>query len=573
MLSQPIGQVQHRYLKSGFAINTWDDLKPYFEELNNRNLSTLDDLKQWLHDRSELESALQENFAWRYIRMSCDNANVKLQEDYSYYVKEIDPFIAPEDNRLNQKLLSCPFHKQLLHSDYHNYLRSVQRRVDIFRESNIPLFAEMTDKQQLFGQISGAQTITYHDQELTLQQASALLKNTDRSIRAEVYAKITQRRLTDRDSLNKLYSELIELRNQIAQNAGFSNYRDYAFVALDRFDYGVEDCLRFHESIRAHVKPLVEQIDRYRKSALGIDELKPWDMAVDPQGRPPLKPFENSRQLIDKTMECLAVIDSQLADCIKLLDQMNRFDLDSRKGKSPGGYNYPLYESGVPFIFMNSTGQLRDLVTMVHESGHAVHAILAHNLPFHEMRNCPSEIAELASMAMELITMEHWEIFIPDKADLKRAKLEHLTGIVDILPWIATVDAFQYWVYENPSHTIAEREAKFTEIYTRYNSAEVNWKNLEVVKSTLWQKQIHLFDAPFYYIEYGIAQLGALAIWKNYREDAAQTIENYKKALSLGYTRSISEVYAAAGVRFDFSTEYIQELIQFLKSEIDQLSN
>jgi len=569
---EKIGTVQHQYLKKGFCINSWDDLKPYYEELNNRVLNSEEDMMQWLSDRSELESSLQEDFAWRYIRMSCDNTNEKLQSDYTTFVREIDPFIAPEENKLNQKLLECPFHKILADTDYKNYIRSIKQRVEIFREENIPLQSELSDKQQKFGQITGSQTIEHNGQELTLQQAGALLKSTDRKLREEIYLKITERRLKDKDNLDNLFSELTALRNQIALNAGFKNFRDYSFVAMNRFDYTADDCFRFHHSIETAILPVVNDLEKQRQHLLGYSELRPWDLAVDPTGKPSLKPFANSDEMVKKTIQCLNDIDGDLAECISLLNKLNRFDLDSRKGKSPGGYNYPLYESGVPFIFMNSTGQLRDLVTMVHESGHAVHAILAHTLPYHELKSCPSEVAELASMSMELITMEHWHHFFTDDAELKRAKLEHLSSIIDILPWIALIDAFQHWVYLNPSHTVAEREAMFSKLHSQYSGKITNWNGLEKIKGNLWQKQIHVFDSPFYYIEYGMAQLGAIAIWKNYRTDPKQTLRQYKNALSLGYTKTIGEIYEAAGIKFDFSANNISELALFVSDEIKKLS-
>lgn len=571
LTTENIGKANRHFLKSDFSVTSWDDLKPYYENLISRTINSKEDLIEWLQDRSELESALQENLAWRYIRMSCDNTNEKLQQDYNYYVREIDPNISPEDNKLNEKFIACPFSELLSETDYRNYLRNVKQRISLFRKENIPLLAELAEKQQIFGQISGAQTITYNNQELTLQQASVWLKNTDRNIRETVYKKITARRLEDKKQLDDLYTNLIQLRHQVALNAGFKNFRDYSFAALERFDYSVEDCYRFHESIESEIKPVINQIEEYRKVKLGVARLMPWDLAVDPTGKPPIKPFNSTQEMVEKTISCLKEIDSEFANCITLLDDMNRFDLDSRKGKSPGGYNYPLYETGVPFIFMNSTGQLRDLVTMVHESGHAVHAVLAHNLPFHEMRSCPSEVAELASMSMELLTMEHWHHFISDEKELKRAKLEHLTSLIDILPWIAIVDAFQQWVYMHPEHSVIEREQEFVNLYNRFSGSVVDWQGNEKVKENLWQKQIHIFDSPFYYIEYGMAQLGAIALWKNYKTDATTTISNYKKALSLGYTKSIGEIYAAAGVRFDFSATYIKELSQFVQSEIDAL--
>ncbi len=568
-----IGKAVRKYLPQNFKIESWDDLSFFFNDLKSRNILSADDLYRWLADRSELESAIQEDIAWRYIRMSCDTANEDFKNRYNFYVREIDPKIAPEENALNKKFLACEFSKQLEHTDYRNYLRSVKQSVEIFREENILLIAELQEKQQLFSATLGAQTITHDGQELTMQQASIMLRDTQRDKRETVYKKIAERRLKDKDTLDNLYTELIQLRNKIAINAGFKNFRDYIFVDLNRFDYTPADCFRFHDSISSEIIPLASKLDEVRKKKLGYQTLKPWDTLVDPDGKPALKLFADAKELVTKTVKCFSEIDTQLADCIKLLSNLKRLDLESRKGKAPGGYNYPLYETGVPFIFMNSTGQLRDLVTMVHEGGHAVHAVLAHNLSFYEFKNCPSEVAELASMAMELISMEHWHHFISDKDDLKRAKIEHLGDIISILPWIATVDAFQHWVYENPNHTISQREENWSRIFSKFSGAVVDWTGCEEVRRNIWQKQIHIFDSPFYYIEYGMAQLGALALWKNYKQNKTETIARYKNALQLGYTKPIGEIYATAGVKFDFSKKYIHELAQFITSEIDALQN
>ncbi len=567
-----LGKVITRYLKKDFEILTWDNLEEYYLDLAQREINSLNDLTRWLEDRSELESATQENLAWRYIRMSCDTANEKISEDYSFFVREIEPKIAPQDNILNQKFLACTFSAELKDTAYNNYLRSVRQRVEIFREENIPLIAELQDMQQQFSTISGSQTVMHDGQELTLQQASALLRHTNRSVREGIYNLITTRRLQDKEKLDELYSKLITLRHKIALNAGFKNYRDYAFAALNRFDYTVNNCFHFHGSISSEIVPLTTKMDMQRLTQLGYPSLKPWDTVVDPSGKPPVKPFATAAEMVSKTIECLHEIDPQLAECITYLEKLNRLDLESRKGKAPGGYNYPLYQTGVPFIFMNNTGQLRDLVTMVHECGHAVHSVLTHGLPFYELKSCPSEVAELASMSMELITMEHWHHFITDAEELRRAKIEHLKGIIEILPWIATVDAFQHWVYENPTHSTMEREENWNRIYENFASPVIDWTGFEKVKTNTWQKQIHIFDSPFYYIEYGMAQLGALAVWKNYKQDPDKCIADYKAALSLGYTKSIGDIYSTAGARFDFSSGYIHELTGFLSEEIKKLT-
>ena len=308
-----------------------------------------------------------------------------------------------------------------------------------------------------------------------------------------------------------------------------------------------------------------------RKEALNVRALRPWDKAVDPTGKAPLKPFSDSQELTEKTITCFNRLDPYLGSCLATMRQMGHLDLDSRKGKAPGGYNYPLAEIGVPFIFMNATSTLRDLVTILHEGGHAVHSFLVRDLELNDFKNPPSEVAELASMSMELLTMDYWDIFFTDEDELKRAKKQHLEQIIETLPWVATIDKFQHWIYEHPAHSEHERNVAWIEIFNRFSDHVTDWSALEESKAFLWQKQLHLYEVPFYYIEYAIAQLGAIAIWKNYKENHKNGLNGYINALKLGYLKSIPEVYEAAGVEFNFSKAYIHELIQFVKSEMDQL--
>lgn len=571
MSSLVIGAPIRKFVGEGLKIQSWNDIEGYYIELNNRSINSDAELLKWLADRSELESVIQEDLGWRYIRMTCDTTNKEYANDFTVFVSDIEPQIAPENNKLNLKLLSSPFTEKLNFTAYKNYLRAVKMQVDLFREENIPLIAELQQKQQQYGVIAGAQTVMVDGKEITMQQAGVYLKSPDRNKREQVYFITSERRLQDKEKLDVLFAELIVLRNKIALNAGFKNFRDYMFASLCRFDYDVKDCENFHASIKEEILPVCNQMDLLRKKELGYDVLKPWDMDVDVSGKPSLKPFENADDLVAKTIECFKTIDPELAECIKLLKSLNRLDLDSRVGKAPGGYNYPLYETGVPFIFMNSSGLLRDLVTMVHEGGHAIHSVLTHKLGFMEFKSTPSEVAELASMSMELFTMEHWHIFFENNDDLKRAKQEHLEGLLEILPWIAVVDRFQHWIYLNTDCTAEERNKMFAKLFTEFGSTVVDRTGLESITENIWKKQLHIFEVPFYYIEYGMAQLGAIALWKNYKQNPQKTIEQYKTALSLGYTKSIPEIYAAAGIKFDFSKENIKSLAHFVREELNNL--
>jgi oligoendopeptidase F len=562
---------KRRFLPEDFTISEWDQIRPYYEELLKREIRNEAELREWFRDRSELESVLAEDLGWRYIRMTIDTADADRREKFNHFISQIQPNIAPEANKLNQKVLECQYLEQLKQEGYPIVARTLKTEFELFREENIPLNTQMNTLQQDFGEISGAMTVSVDGKELTLQQAADFLQSTDRSKREEVWKKINARRLEDGKRLNDLYDQLLELRHQIALNAGFDNYRDYMFKALGRFDYTPEDCEDFHESVSMEVTPLLNELSRQRKEALGVEVLRPWDKAVDVAGRQPLKPFSSSHDLMEKTIRVFSRLDPFLGRCLEIMREMEHLDLDSRKGKAPGGYNYPLAETGVPFIFMNATSTLRDMITMLHEGGHAVHSFLTKDLELNEFKHTPSEVAELASMSMELLSMDHWDEFFKDPEELRRAKREHLEQIINTLPWVAIIDKFQHWVYTHPDQTEEERQEAWLEIYEEFSDELTDWSGFEDFKAFMWQKQLHLYEVPFYYIEYGIAQLGAIAVWKNWKENPRKGLEGYLNALKLGYTRPIPEVYAAANIRFDFSLAYIRELMQFVRDEMEKI--
>lgn len=554
------------FLAEDLKFDSWEAIKGYYEDLVNREINSLDDLKTWLKNRSELEAALSEDFGWRYIRMTCDTTNEKYSNDYTLFVSEIQPKTAPYTNALNKKFAECPFVEELKEDGYFNLKRSIKKDIEIFREENIPLFTEIQHLGKDYGAICGNQTVEIDGKELTMQQAGLMLLSPDRNRREMAWKKIVARRAEDREKLDELFNKMVKTRHQIATNAGFTNFRDYMFTALGRFDYKPEDCFAFHESIKTEIVPLLNELARERKKTMKLDTLKPWDKSVDPEGREALKPFSSTEELLEKSIKNFAATDPFLGDCIAALKEMRHLDLDSRKGKAPGGYNYPLSETGVPFIFMNATSNLRDLVTFMHEGGHAVHSIVTRDLELTDFKETPSEVAELASMSMELISMSQWNLFFDDE-NWKRARKEHLEQVIETLPWIAIVDKFQHWIYENPEHSVQQREDAWTAIYDEFTDELTEWIGFEQVKKSLWHKQLHIFEVPFYYVEYGFAQLGAIAVWKNYRENPKEAVQKYLNALRLGYTKTIPEIYETAGVKFDFSQAYIRELTGFLHKE------
>jgi oligoendopeptidase F len=558
------------YIPASLEIK-WEVLEPIFKELCDRPINSVAELEKWLHDRSELEAAIEEDFAWRYIRMTCDTTSEELLEKFQYFATEIEPKIAPFSNELNKKLVASPWVDKLNGEKYFIYLRGVKKSLELFREENIPIQTEIQVEQQKYQGIAGAMSVYIGDKEFTLEQASVFLKDTNPVKRQEVWESITTRRLQDKDTLDKLFDHLRALRHKVALNAGFENFRDYMFQALGRFDYTPQDCYAFHEAIEKEIVPILKAQAEMRRVALNLNVLKPWDTEVDVTGKPALKPFNSGNELIEKSIQCFTNISSYLGERLEIMKDNSLFDVESRKGKAPGGYNYPLSETGAPFIFMNSANTFRDLTTMVHEGGHAVHTFLTADLELNDFKHCPSEVAELASMSMELISMDNWDVYFDNEEDLKRAKRDQLFDVLKTLPWVAVVDQFQHWLYTNPDHTDAERTDAWIKIYERFGAGFVDWSAYPEAEANLWQKQLHIFEVPFYYIEYGMAQLGAIAVWKNYKQNPEKGLQQYLDALKLGYTKTIKEIYETAGIKFDFSAAYVKELAEFVKGEMDKL--
>ncbi len=570
-LNADIKKLERHYVPADFAVTDWNALEPFFKDLTERPINNRAHLEVWLKDISEVEAVVSEDACWRQIRMTCDTTEKAFEEAFNFFCMQIQPKLQPYADKLNRKLVDCPYTTELDQQLYFTYLRSVRKSIDLFREENIPLQAELSVMQQQFGQISGKMTVEVNGQEYTLQQAAKFLENHDRSLREKVYRKINERRLQDRNELDTLYTQLVSKRHQVALNAGFQNYRDYKFAELGRFDYTKEDCFKFHEAVKLHVLPLVKKINLKKKAKLGVDTLRPWDTEAEPEGVQPLNPFKTSEELTEKTIKCFEELNPFFAACIRKMKEIGHLDLESRKGKAPGGYNCPLAESGAPFIFMNAAGQMHDVTTMVHEGGHAVHSFLAHPLELSAFKEYPMEIAEVASMAMELFSMDYWHVFFDDKDDLNRAKEHQLERTISIFPWIATIDKFQHWVYENPAHTVAERTDKWMEILNEFSTDTIDFSGLEEYRKTSWQRQLHLFEVPFYYIEYGIAQLGAIGMWKQFKNNKEQALDNYMKALSLGGTKTLPALYEAAGLTFDLSPGNIQKLMEFVNGEMEKL--
>ncbi len=561
------------FLKTDVDLDSWSEVEPYFDQLLTQQPDSTAALEKWITDFDELVAAISENGAWKYIRMTCQTDDEERSEAYVRFLREIEPKIKPLYFEFQRQYLANPHHEKLDPGLFEVYNRSTRNDVELFREENIPLETEVDEKSQTYGKINGGMTVDFQGKENTMQQMAVFAKNSDREIRREAWTLSAQRRLQEQEKLDDLFDEQLKLRHQIALNAGFSDFRDYSFRRKGRFDYTAEDCITFHQVIEKTVVPRINELKRMRREVLKLDALRPWDMGVDLFIEKSLKPFDRSEELVDGVIDIFNRLHPGMGDKIDRMRGMSHLDLDSRKGKAPGGYNYPLPETGVPFIFMNAVGLQRDLTTMIHEGGHAVHAFLTQDQPLLEYRSTPSEVAELASMSMELLALPHLDRFYPDQRDRDLAIYQQFSGALEILPWVAAVDAFQHWIYTNPQHTHEERSGQWLSLMQRFMAHEIDWSGLDEIQSTLWQRQLHIFEVPFYYIEYAIAQLGALQVWRNYQRDEKKAVEDYLQGLKMGYSRPIPEVYQAAGISFDFSENLVGELMTAVGEKLQDVTS
>ncbi|MEM9933908.1 MAG: M3 family metallopeptidase, partial [Bacteroidota bacterium] len=439
-------RVERNLVPVDFEITDWEALKIYFDQLVAMDPQTTEELGHFLKQISELEAIVKEDMAWRYIRMTCDTENEELRKRYQYFVEEILPHLSVYEDQLNRKIAGHPHFHDLDRVTYLTYTRSLVKQIELFREENIPLISQAQMTSQQYGATVGSMSISHKGETMTLQQAARILEDKDRELRESVWRKVGTRRAEDAEKIHGILDKLIELRTQMAKNSGFTYFSEYIFPQLGRFDYQPEDTLAFHHAVEMVAKPVYLELMEERKQLLGVDKLRPWDLSVDIFGEEPLAPFKKVEDLISHSTQMLGNLNPVLGTMIQQMAEKGFLDLESRMGKAPGGYNYPLAETGVPFIFMNATGSQADVTTMLHESGHAVHAYLTHELSLNAFKDTPSEVAELASMTMELLTLDYYHYMYPEEEKRKRAIKEQLVRCIMIFPWIATVDAFQKWL-------------------------------------------------------------------------------------------------------------------------------
>jgi oligoendopeptidase F len=561
-----------RFLPADIDLTDTDQLAPVFAKLE----AELDaaqspaDLEAWLAHHSEVSAALGESSSLIYIAMTCQTDDPAREKAYLHIVEVVDPWLKPRQFALMQKLVASP-HFARLPPFYDVLRRSVEAQVKIYREENIVRETEIAKLSQQYQKISGGMTVQFDGEEQTLARMSRVQEETDRARREAAWKTVAARRLQDADNLETLFEQMLALRHEIALEAGFTNFRDYTFAHYERFDYTPDDCIRFHEAIEHHIVPLAREIQRDRARRLAVDPLKPWDLAVDPESRPPLRPFRESSELLEKSHAIFAKLDPRLGDYFQVLRRQQLVDLDNRKGKAPGGYQSTLSEARVPFIFMNAVGAHRDVETMLHEAGHAFHALASREQPLHAYRSAPIEFCEVASMGMELLAAPHLPAFYAED-EARRARRTHLEGIIAFFPWMATVDAFQHWLYLHPGHSRAERHAYWLSLMDRFGGIE-DWSGFEANRTALWQRQLHIFEIPFYYVEYGIAQLGALQLWRGARTDLHGALDRYLAGLALGGSRPLPELFQAAGLAFDFTDRTIEPLMRDVKAELLKLAS
>lgn len=571
-------------------LGDWDQIEPLLQALLDREIGSPDELEQWLLDHSELSACISEERSERYIAMTCDTADKDKEQAYLHFLENIAPQAKPYFHKLNEKYVASE-HRDGLDAERYGVLdREVEASIEIFRDENIPLQTEVAKLSQQYQKITGAMTVEYDGEERTLPQMAKYLEETDRRVRQEAWELVAGRRLQDREAMDEIFDKQLELRQQIAVNACFDDYRGYAFKSMMRFDYSIEDSERFQETVRELVVPLYRQLNARQFKMLArraaerddeatvpfterttaeFDTLRPWDLEVDPLGRGPLRPFETSEQLEEGVQQIFAKLDPELEAQFVSMRAEGDLDLESRKGKAPGGYMSTRDEKRRPFIFMNAAGVHRDVETLLHEAGHAFHAFATQHEPLVGYRHSPIEFAEVASMTMELFADDELDVFYSGE-DAARAKRKHLEGIIKILPWIAQIDAFQHWIYAHPTHSREERTAHWLELDKAYGAA-VDWSGYQENRESYWQRQLHLFVHPFYYIEYGIAQLGALQLWLRFKRDAEGALGGYRSALALGGSRPLPELFEAAGARFDFGAETIQPLVDAVQEELAAL--
>jgi oligoendopeptidase F len=559
-------QFPHLWLPEVVDLEQWEVIEPWYRKLLDRPIGSAQELETWLRDVGELNAAVGQEGVKRYVAMTCQTDDPAREEAHLRWIRDVEPKLKPLQNELRSRYLDSPFRAGLDAKRYEVYDRAQTNRRDLYQEANIPRETAIAELEQQYQKVIGAMTVQFRGKEYTPAQMAPFLEETDRALRQEAWELVAGRRLVERDTLDGLFDQMRVLRADVAKEAGFDSFTGYAYRSRERFDYDEKSAYAFHEAIESVVVPLARDLQEARREALKLDRLRPWDLAVDLLGRPPLRITSDPEKLAEGAEKIFREVDPTLGAQFGFMRRNDLLDLANRKGKAPGGYQTTFEDDRLPFIFMNAVGIDGDLRTLLHEGGHAFHSLASRGETLAAYREAPIEFCEVASMSMELLGARDRGVFYsPEDADRSyRALLE---GIVLILPWIATVDAFQHWIYANPNHSRDERRAAWNALLDRFGG-NVDWSGYEDARSSSWHRQLHIFLYPFYYIEYGIAQLGALQIWRRSMDDRAAAVAGYKRGLSLGGSRPLPELFQAAGIRFDFSRETLAPLMDAIGEQL-----
>lgn len=572
-LERPSSKYPRKYAPNDLNLKEWSALEPQYQGLLSAELTTLNDLEAWIMNWSEMDAIVNEEGSRLYINMTCDTGNEDAAQAFSHFVENIEPKLSPILDQLRKKLVACPV-TQELSDDYQVWLKDIQAQLELFKEENIDIETKLALEVQNYQKVTGSMTVEWKGETSTLQKVGAELENTDRSIREEAWRLVQNRRLQDKEVLNQHFDQMFQMRQKISANCGFNDFLDYIYKAKGRYDYTPQNCYDFHDAVEKCVVPKYRKLLAHRAEKLGLKKLRPWDLSVDTQGRSPLKPFDSIDKLISGVSQVFHGINEDFGKKFDTMKELGLLDLDSRLGKAPGGYQCGLEEFRMPFIFMNAVGTNSDLFTLLHEGGHSLHQFFMMDQDLTAYRDIMSEIAEVASMSMELVGTEFLHHIYPDPEDAQRAKLDQFEDVIKILPWVATIDAFQHWMYTHPNHTPEERNAYWLELDERFGAGDIiDWTGLEDLKPWQWQRQLHLFEVPFYYIEYGIAQLGALGVYKNFKEDPQKAMDQYQKGLALGGSQELPTLFEATGIPFDFSEATVAPLMNIVDEEIARILN
>jgi len=553
------------YLPEDFRPRTFADIEPFLQELLARPLDSQEALEQWLLDCSELDSSLAEESLSRSYAAQCHTNDEALEKAHLEYQTVVLPAVKPLDDQLDRRYLACPF-RASLGDHWQVYDREVELAVRLFREENVALEAQEEELINHYDRIIGAMTVQFRGEERTLASMGPFLEDPERSVREESWRLSAARRLQDRQALDELFDRMKALRVQQATNAGYDNYRDYMHDAKARFDYTPEDCVAFADNVATMVMPVVERLQAYRQQALGLDNLRPWDLGVDLEGAPAFEPFQDQAGQVDVSARLLGAIDPVFGEELRWMEEAGLLDLTTRPHKAPGGFMDTYERRRVPTIFANSGTTHGDIETLVHEGGHALNGLFSRHLEPVGYRMPPLEFAEVASMGMEAMAMEHFAGVYPAE-EARRARLQSLSGMVTTFAWVATIDGFQQWLYtDGVAASVAERSAAWCQLQARF-SGRVDWSELSAEREALWHRQLHVFAVPFYYIEYAQAQMGALQLWIRYRQDPVAAVADYRKALALGGSCKLPELFAAAGLVYDPRGEHLGEWMAEVERE------